>query len=330
MTLVPGFKSDRHREGFHKGGVLHQRGGALARICGARLRARGVCSQLALSGEVRCLRHGGPDAARRFRDRQLEGMKTGTVAPEVFAHSEAKRARNALVHRWRKDPRVPGRTVDLGADEAAFAEAARGLGVDLGALYPALADWLRWRWLRHQRDRNDAGRWVRAVQHDLPRRSAVAATAVQWAELGGHDKRTRVGRALKAALTAGTQNGYDVAPAKPSVALTPLPVRPWKPHAQAEGWKRRLPDRVTAKPAPSQIPRSIGRPRALPDRSEELADLAAILRGAEPQVRAMFDRIAGQGDGLRFLRDLADYARAPDNAGARARWMVWVFAQRET
>jgi len=259
----------------------------------------------------------------------LAGLKTGSVAPEVFAHAEAKRARNALVYRWTKDPRLPGQTVDLGADEATFAGAVRGFGVDVDALFPALADWLRWRWLRHQKDRTDEGRWRRAVKHDLPCRIEAAAAAVRWADLGGQDKRTCAGRALKAALRAGGQPDRAVAPVRGPAALSPLPVQPWTARTTAEGWKRRLPDQVKPKPGPPEPPRSVGRPRAVPDTPDELEAWAGLLRGVEPQVRAMFDTIARQEDRLRFLRDLAEYARAPNDAGARTRWMWWVMTKRQ-
>jgi hypothetical protein len=350
VPRVPGFKSDTQRQRFADAATLYVRGGALARTCGARLRTGAVCTQLALAGEPRCLRHGGPDAARRFRDRQRAGFKHGSVTPEAWARAEAKRARNALQWAWRKDPRLRGRTIDLGPDEAAFATSATGLGVDVAALYPAVADWLRWRWRRYQRDRVDGTLWQKVVQEDLPRQRATADKAVAWASLGITDRRTVEARAVRTAMRAGdvvrAQAAVDAlraassaavdpdgvrAGAAPAGALTGLAVKPWTAGTGADGWKRRLADRVKS-PArtPSGPPRPIGRPRRVrtPDCADELAALCDVLRGAGPQVRAMYEAIPRQEDGVAFLRALLAYANAPDDAGAMRRWTGWVNALR--
>jgi len=343
MPCLPGFKSDVQRERFISAATLYQCGAPLARVCGAKLRTGGTCQQLALEGEARCLRHGGPDAARRFRARQKAGLENGSVSPEAWARAEAKRARNALTYAWRKDPRLPGRTIDLGADEHAFVAAAAFMGVEVAALYPAQADWLRWRWFRHQKDRPEDARWLRALRDELPRRIAAAEEAVGWAILGGHDRRTRAVRALKAALRAGgMMRAQAVADTLASAnateprhrpdadtdkgPLTRQDARPWTRRASDEGWKRRLLDRLKAPKPAAQPKRAPGRPRRLPDGPEELAALAALLREAGPHVRAMFEAIPRQDDQLRFLRDLAEYASAPTDAGAQQRWLGWVTA----
>lgn len=345
MPRIPGFKSETQREGFNDAATLHVRGGLLARTCGAKLRTGGVCSQLALAGEARCLRHGGPDAARRFRERQRAGLETGAVSPAHWAFAEAKRARNALAWAWRKDPRLPGRTIDLGPDEAAFAASAAALGVDVDALFPAISDWLRWRWRRHRKDRPDAARWLQVVRDELPQRRAAADEAAAWASLGITDNRAKLGRAAKAALRAGgieraravvdamraaSSAAVDVdvcgAGAKPAGPLTTLPVRPWTARPAAGGWKRRKPDRTKAPSVASGPPKPIGRPRRTPDSADGLAALGEVLRAAGPEVRAMYDAIAGQEDRVRFLRDLSEYVSAPDDAGAQRRWQGWVRA----
>lgn len=211
MPRIPGFKSETQRERFFELGLPHVRGGPLARNCGARLRTGGNCTQLALKDEARCLRHGGRDTARRFRDRQKAGLETGSVSVDEWARAEAKRARNALTLAWRKDPRLPGRKVDLGPDEAIFAASAADLGVDVGGLYPAVADWLRWRRRRHQKDRPDVARWTRTIREELPRQRAAADAAVAWADLGITDQRTKAARAAKAALRAGGVDGARAA-----------------------------------------------------------------------------------------------------------------------
>lgn len=346
MPLIPGFKSETQRERFFEAATLHFRGGPLARTCGARLRTGGTCTQLALAGEAQCLRHGGPAAARRFRERQKAGVETGSVSPDEWARAEAKRARNALTWAWRKDPRLPGRTIDLGPDEASFAASAADFGVDVDALYPALADWLRWRWRRHQKDRPDATRWQKAVREELPRQRAVADAAVAWLSLGITDKRTKAGRAAKAALRAGgieraraavdamraassaaVDVDMDKGGGKPAGPLTPLPVRPWTARPAADRWKRRQPDRQKAPPAQPRPAKPLGRPPRVPDSPEDLAAYGAALRAAGPQVRAMYEAIPRQEDRLRFLRDLAGYANAPDDAGAQRRWLGWVTAE---
>jgi hypothetical protein len=345
MSRIPGFKSETQRERFADAATFYVRGGPLARSCGAKLRTGGVCDQLALESEARCLRHGGPDAARRFRARQLRGLETGSVSPEEWARAEAKRARNALAHSWRKDPRLPGATIDLGPHEEAFIEAARTMGVDVVALYPAQADWLRWRWQRTQRDRDDAAAWTRAVQFDLPQQKAAAAVAVLLADLGVKDGRTRVARAAKTALRAGgvaqaqrvlaafreaqslssALAGQDRRLERPK-PLTNAAPKPWTARATADGWKRRMPN--APKPAHTdQLPkRPVGRPRRVPDARDEIAALGEVLRAAGPPVRAMFATISSEADQLRFLRDLNAHNRAPDDERARRSWMAWVRA----
>ena len=342
MSLIPGFKFETQRERFAEAASLYVRGGPLARTCGAKLRTGRVCTQLAIAGEARCLRHGGPAAARRFRERQRAGLQQGSVSPDEWARAEAKRARNALRWAWRKDPRVPGRTIDLGPDDATFVASATLLGVDVDGLYPALADWLRWRWLRHQKDRPDVGRWLEAVRQGLPRQRAAADAALAWTNLGITDKRTLLARAVAPAMRAGDAgtaktiveawraksaaivtpdlDGVGVAPTRP---LTSLPVRPWTPRPADAARKRRLPDRVKARVVPSGTPKPLGRPRRMPDSADELLALGEVLRAAGPQVRAMYDAIPREEDRVRFLSDLRAYANAPGDAGALRRWSVW-------
>lgn len=346
MPRIPGFKSETQRERFFEAAKPYIRGGHLARTCGAKLRTGGVCTQLALAGEARCLRHGGPDATRRFRERQKAGLENGSVSPEEWARAEARRARNALTWAWRKDPRLPGRTIDLGPDEVSFVASAADMGVDVDALYPAVADWLRWRWRRYQKDRLDAARWAKVVREELPRQWAAADEAVAWLMLGITDRRTKAAKAARAAMRAGNVEraqaavdalraassaalGVDLdrAGEKPAGPLTALPVRPWTARPTSDGWKRRQPDRRKPTAAPSGPPKPVGRPRRVPDSLDELAALGEVLRAAGAQVRAMYDAIPRHEDRVRFLRDLAEYANAPDNAGAQRRWMGWVTSE---
>jgi hypothetical protein len=66
----------------------------------------------------------------------------------------------------------------------------------------------------------------------------------------------------------------------------------------------------------------------VPDRPDELAALGEVLRAAGPQVRAMYEAISRNEARVKFLRDLADYVNAPDDAGAQRRWLWWVQALR--
>jgi hypothetical protein len=338
-------KTEQGDVAFIAARALYQRGAPLARTCGAKLRSGAACSQLALSGEARCLRHGGPFAAKRHRARQLAGLETGSVSPDEWARAEQQRARNALSWAWRVNPRLPGRTVDLGPHEAAFVASAQAAGVDVGALYPAVADWLRWRWQRHHKDRPNATRWQQVVGVELARRMAQADAALRWQMLGGLDRRTKAGKAVAAALRAG---GYDAAvglaarlradldgarvvsgPAGGAGDGLPLPdVRPWVAGGIGKGWKRRLPDRPKARQADGAssvaAPTGPGRPKQLGRTVDEVAALASVLFSVGPEVRAMFAAIPLRHDQLRFLRDLQAVNRAPNDAGARKRWMDWV------
>jgi hypothetical protein len=157
MQRLPGFKSDLQRERFFEGQALYRRGGLLSPTYGARTKTGVACTQVRMDGEKRCRRHGGPDAARRFRVRQLAGLRTGRVDPDTWQRAEARRAIHRQEWAWRKDPRLPGQTIDLGRDEDAFLADTRAQGVAVDALYPAVADWLRWRWRRYVKDRPNEG-----------------------------------------------------------------------------------------------------------------------------------------------------------------------------
>ncbi len=163
-----------------------------------------VCTQVPISeGKGRCQRHCGPDATRAHRETQLRQMQTGKTSPEDFARAEARRARNRLTNGWKKNPSLPGQTIDLDGSEGTFLDAVRALGADVDTLLPAVRDWLAWRYQRTQLDRTADGAWTRTVRVDLPKRIADADAAMVWVRLGNLDKRTKQGRAMKAALRAG-------------------------------------------------------------------------------------------------------------------------------
>jgi hypothetical protein len=342
MQRPPGFKSDLQRARFFEAQALYRRGGPLAPACGARTKTGVTCTQVPLDGEARCLRHGGPGAARRHRQRQLAGLQTGRVSPDEWARAEARRARNAVTYAWKRDPRLPGRTIDLGPGEDAFRADAQAQGVDADALFPALADWLRWSWRRYIKDRPDDARWEKVVRQELPRCQAAADEAVVRRDLWPGDWRTRDGRAIKAALRAGglaraqaVAEGFRqgaeaaqgvvhdqrAAPAKRP--LTDARVKPWTARTDGGVWKRRLPDRVRA-PKPQKPPGRPGRPRKRPVTPHEIEALAGALWQAGAQVHAMYANLPDDAARLGFLRDLNAVVAAPDDARAQRRWAAWV------
>jgi hypothetical protein len=319
--LEPGFKSDAQRDNFEAATKLHRLGGPLAKTCGARLPGgKGLCGSPPVRSEKRCLSHGGPHAARRFRVRQLRELATGKLSPAEWARAEDRRARNVLKDRWKKDPRVLGATIDLGPDEWAFRDAAKQRDVDVDALYPAIADWLRWQWQRNQRDRGNLEAWMRICRSDLPKRTEKAHRAAQWAALGGYSRSTRHGRQLASSLA---QDGPEAAEAlvegwrtralhqpSPSASytpLTPLPVRPWCPPPFG-GVKRRKADE------PKEKPRSIIAPAKNHAQADPAAD-AALLRSCDLNIRAMFLGIAShveQREFLAALRGIHESGHSPE------------------
>jgi hypothetical protein len=332
MQRPPGFKSDAQRKNFLAAAKMHQRGGPLSSICGARTRTGAVCTQVPINeGKGRCQRHCGPDAARARRETQLRQMQTGKTSPEAFARAEARRARNRLTNGWKKNPSLPGRTIDLGASEGAFLDAVRALGADVDALLPAVRDWLAWRFQRTQLDRKADAAWKRAVRVDLPKRIADADAAMVWVRLGNPDKRTKEGRAMKAALRAGGEARAAALAEKAQKRVTggaggvsAPSMEVWTSCAPEGPSRRSLLDRnKIPNPARAGGPKPLGRPRKRPDTSNELAALMAVYWAADSAVQGMFQSIEGEADRLAFLRALKGVADAPRDPNARRRWEGW-------
>lgn len=168
MATFP-FQDDHHEARFVEGRATSRRGGVLAPLCGARTRSGGCCRHAPLTGQVRCLRHAGPKAARAYRQRQFDDMQAGKISYAEFARSEAKRAANRLRDQWKKDPWVHGRTIDLLEHEMAFqAEMLHWNGSR--RLAPAILDWLRWKFRRLQIDRAQNEAWGLLLRDEMPRR----------------------------------------------------------------------------------------------------------------------------------------------------------------
>jgi hypothetical protein len=336
MGEFGGFQSADHENRFRKASLAGQIGSAARAVCGVRTRAGTVCQHVPLEdGKGRCLRHCGPHAAHAYRQRQLRQMRTGRTTPAEFALAEARRLRNALQWAWRKNPSLPGRTIDLRTHESTFLEAVRALGVDLAGLYPAQADWLRWRYQRTQIDRTADAAWTRAVRVALPKQIADADAAMIWVRLGSPDRRTKAGRALKAALRAGGEASaaklaLEVAGSSQNdagaEALPTVPV--WVAPAHGEPSKRGRPDRAKRPPQTPAAARArpLGRPRAKPEAPDEVAALISLYRASDSAVQRMFQAIDGDADRLAFLRALQALVDDPHGGSARRRWGVWLTA----
>ena len=329
MQRPPGFKSETQRENFTDKARLHGRGGPLSPTCGVRTRTGRVCTQVPIKeGKGRCLRHCGPDAARAHRETQLRQMKTGKTSPEAFARAEARRARNKLINGWKKNPSLPGKTIDLGTHEGTFRDAVAALGVDVDALYPAQSDWLRWRFQRTQVDRTADAAWLRAVRVDLPKQIRDADAAMVWVRLGSVDKRTKEGRVLKAALRTGGEAAaaaLGLGPVKPAQDVQERAVqrhvRVWAAPPPSGPSKRSLPDRIKrADPVQRSIPKMPGRAARKVDDQGDVAALMQVYRAADPAVQRMFAALSGEDERRGFLLALKAVTEAPQDPVAQRRW----------
>lgn len=162
-----GFVDDDHRRAFELSREDVRFGGPNQRRCGARTRSGHFCQKTPLTGEIRCLAHGGPAVARRYRASQIEALRRGELSQAEFDRSEAKRAANRLRDRWKRDPWAPGSTLDLGEHEVTFLRDLTYAGHDVQALPPAVADTARWRWRRLCLDRARHEEWRVFCQTEL-------------------------------------------------------------------------------------------------------------------------------------------------------------------
>lgn len=170
MPRGGGFFSREQEHNFAASRTLYQQGGPRERICGARTRGGSPCRHIPIEGSSRCLRHAGPHAARAYRERQYAAFKLGRLSAADWNKAEAKRARNRLHDRWKKNPWLPGATIDLDEHEAEFLRDAGLTEHQAVGLPPAVVDWLRWRYQRLQIDRRRDEEWVRLLREELPRR----------------------------------------------------------------------------------------------------------------------------------------------------------------
>ena len=333
MPPEPGFKSDAQRRKFEAANRDHRRGGPKARVCGAHLPGNKICGAIPLKGEKRCLRHCGPAAARRHRDRQLAGMRTGRVSPAEFARAEARRARNALTDRWKIDQRVPGETIDLGPNEWLFREAAERRDVDLAALLPAVADWLRWQWQRLQIDRRADGRWMRLCREELPRRIAAAKKAAAWASLGGYSRASKAGRLLARVLAQdGHEAARDLVNEWQAEGINPPPKRRWRPltHLPVRPWAATDPNAASKRSRPACIPQEKTAPLQLMVPLPEITNEQAceLLQSVDQDIRRVFCKIATHAEQMQFLAALQLLTQPACTGDAHLRWAELVARYR--
>ena len=132
------------------------RGSATARTaqmprCSAINRLGEPCKAARMRGRSTCFRHSGaaqPNGTG-WRLHTFPATWTASSAPRC------DRTRNRLRVLWRRDPRVPGRTIMLvAADEATCRAWAARQGFQLDVLdrdFPAFSDACRWIWARMSR-----------------------------------------------------------------------------------------------------------------------------------------------------------------------------------
>ncbi len=168
MGVIPGFKSEDHRQRFEEGRARRRRGGPEAPVCGVPTRDGRPCGRVPVDG-VRCTIHGGKRDA-------------GVVMPD----RAAKAARNRMSYLWRRDGAwIPGRTIDLSQFERAFREDILAAGIGVLTLAPAVSDKARWRWRRYRLDRRDELAWHQFVHVDLPGMIAAAGPPPPGWDAGG-------------------------------------------------------------------------------------------------------------------------------------------------
>lgn len=289
-------RSEEHETKFRDGARKHRRGGELALVCGARLRSGGPCQNPPIKeGNGRCLSHAGPHAARAFRERQKRRFEAGSISAAEWNRAEARRAANRLGYLWKKNPWLPGSTIDLAEYEPAFRAALGGMDVD--SLPPAVADWMRWRYRRTQIDTSNDAAWMKARTRDLPTRMEKAARTPPEAR----------GRFLNGAT-------------KPKV---------WTATSeQGEGYSYRcLPD----KPKAPRVKRGkgyvrAGRPRTRPADADEFENLMRVYRENARVLAPIMARTPEETKQILMLRTLRDYLWRPGDLKASKRWMAIVEA----
>lgn len=304
MGSSTGFYSDEHAQRFRDASRATRFGAVARQICGARTRTGGVCSRAPIrEGKGRCLNHAGPHAARLHRERQRQDFLSGKISAEEWNQAEARRAANRLGELWKKSPWAPGRTIDLGPAEGALREELSDWGLDVDALAPAVADWLRWKYRRLVLDARHTGRarsrWQAVLADDLPRRVRRAGT-----------------RPVGFCGSAEGAEGVDAAePLAPGRAL-------WRADGAPDTTsRRRRPELLKAPPKVRTKGYSRpGRPRTAAAGEDEMAGLMAIYRDHVALLAPMLERCPTDAHRVLVLRALRDYLNTPQERAAHVRW----------
>jgi hypothetical protein len=178
----PGLNSETQRAKFLAAARRHYFGyGSALRTCGATTRAGSPCRRVALRGEDRCPVHTGREHASERRVRLLERQARRDATPEQAARAARRFAANRMRRLWRRDPWVPGSTIDLGEAEDAMRSALRAAGQPLRLIPPMVLDWLRWRWRRAFLDgRQEPRIWGAALRRTPERMSAAGPPPRGW------------------------------------------------------------------------------------------------------------------------------------------------------
>jgi hypothetical protein len=183
-------------------------------------------------------------------------------------------------------------------------------------------------------DRKADAAWLRAVRVDLPKQIRDADAAMIWVRLGNVDKRTKAGRALKAALRAGGEAaaaalGLD--PAKPAqdapARAVEARVRVWAAPPSGGPSKRTLPNRIKrTDPVQRSIPKMPGRGARKADDQADTADLVKVYRSVDATVQRMFSALSNEDERRGFLLALKAVIEAPQDPVAQRRWLGFVSA----
>jgi hypothetical protein len=148
---VFGFQSDAQRENFMAARARLCNGpNRLMPRCTATNRLGEPCRAARMRGRSTCFRHSGGGAVKRaLAAAHLSGDS------DRIERAQMRLNRNRLHVLWRSDPREPGRTIVLVADDEATCRAwAARQGLQLDVLdrdFPAFSDACRWIWARMSR-----------------------------------------------------------------------------------------------------------------------------------------------------------------------------------
>jgi hypothetical protein len=222
---------------------------------------------------------------------------SGKLSHEEWVRAEGRRAANRLRDQWKKNPWLPGSTIDLGEREWAFRQES-GLDRRSDPMPPAVLDWLRWRYRRLQIDRERDREWLQVLQRDLPDRLLAAGPAPMDATARQEQERaTNVLQwTIEPTAHFSKRSGLD----RPCV---PKPDKPFS---------LRGPGR----------PRKHPRPDLPPDQQQEIGLFVYQHRAV---LGPMFERCR-EDEQATIIGALRAFVADPSNRGVRDRWMRCVAA----